>query len=79
MLYISCPTCRYFLGHKIINFEKDKEEICSNQIMTKEEKENAISKLLLNLKLRRICCKMRIMTYKDIVQDILPVNNEKKI
>ena len=79
MLYISCPTCGYFLGQKIFNFEKDKEEICSNQIMKKEEKENAISKLLLNLKLRRICCKMRIMTYKDIVQDILPVNNEKRI
>ena len=74
MLYIICPTCKFLLGQIIIDYEKNKEIICLNPNLTLEEKEKEISKLLRNLKLRRICCKMRVMTYKDIVQDILPIN-----
>lgn len=73
MLYLSCPTCGYFLGQKTIEYEEGKEKICSNPILTPEERESELSKLLLSLKLRRYCCKMRMMTYKDIVQDILPI------
>jgi len=75
MLYMTCPTCGYFLSQKIIDYEKKKEEICSNSKTTMKEKEDNLSKLLLSLNLRRYCCKMRIMTYKDTVQDILPANN----
>jgi len=75
MLYISCPTCGYFLGQKTIQYENGKTEICSNPKLTHEQKEKQLSELLLSLKLRRYCCKMRMMTYKDIVQDILPVKN----
>ena len=73
MLYISCPTCGYFLGQKIEHYEKEKNNICSNPKLSKSEKEEEISKLISSLKLRRYCCKMRIMSYKDIVQDILPL------
>ena len=73
MLYMSCPTCNYFLGQKILLYESDKQIICSNAELSKEEKEIEISKLLLKLKLKRGCCKMRVMSYKDIVQDILPL------
>ena len=75
MLYISCPTCGYFLGQKIIEYEEGKHNICSNPKITNEQKESDLSKLLLGLKLRRYCCKMRIMTYKDLVQDILPIKS----
>lgn len=70
MLYLSCPTCGYFLGQKILEYEAGKEKLCSNPELTAEERDNELSKLLLSLKLRRYCCKTRIMTYKDIVQDI---------
>ena len=78
MLYLTCQTCGYFLGQKTIQYEEGKKDICNNPKLTAEEKEKAMSKLLLGLGLRRYCCKMRMMTYKDIVQDILPVVYEDK-
>ena len=72
MLYITCPTCGYFLGQKVLDYENNKDIICNNPDLNEKQKEDEISKILLGLKLRRYCCKMRIMTYKDIVQDILP-------
>jgi DNA-directed RNA polymerase subunit N (RpoN/RPB10) len=77
MLYLTCPTCGYFLGQKTLEYEQGKEKICSNPKLTAEEREKEMSKLLLGLKLRRYCCKMRMMSYKDIVQDILPVHIEQ--
>lgn len=73
MLYITCPTCGYFLGQKNISYEEGKQKICANPELSAEQKEKEITKLLLSLGLKRYCCKMRMMTYKDIVQDILPV------
>ena len=75
MLYITCPTCGYFLGQKTLEYEHGKEQICTNPKLSSEEKEKELTKLLLGLGLRRYCCKMRMMTYKDIVQDILPITN----
>jgi len=75
MLYTTCPTCGFFLGQKTEEYEQKKNELCSNPKLSKKERESEITKLLLSLKLRRYCCRMRIMTYKDLVQDILPVIN----
>ena len=73
MLYLTCPTCGYFLGQKVIEYETKKTLICNNPKLSVEEKDTQLSKLLMDANLRRYCCKMRLMTYKDIVQDILPV------
>jgi DNA-directed RNA polymerase subunit N (RpoN/RPB10) len=73
MLYMSCPSCGYFLGYKTLEYEQKKEKICSNPNTTIKEKEIENNKLLLSLGLRRYCCKTRIITYKDIVKDILPI------
>ena len=73
MLYPVCPTCGTLLASKIIKFEEEKENICSNPKISKLDKENLLSDLILNLKLRRYCCNMRFMTYKDIIHDILPI------
>lgn len=78
MLYITCPTCGYFLGQKTLEYEEGKYKICSNPKINQEEKENELSKLLLGLGLKRYCCKMRMMTYKDIVQDIIPVSQPQE-
>ena len=78
MLYMSCPTCGFFIGQKTEEYEIKKNEICSNPKLTKKDRDEQISILLKSLKLRRYCCRMRVMTYKDLVQDILPVNNNNK-
>ena len=72
---MTCPTCGYFLGQKTEEYEIKKNEICSNPKLNKKQREEDISKLIKSLKLRRYCCRMRVMTYKDLVQDIIPVNS----
>ena len=77
MLYLTCPTCGYFLGLKTVEWETKSEEICNNPNLKIEEKEKKKQELLLSLELPRYCCRMRMMSYKDIVQDVLPVPHEK--
>jgi DNA-directed RNA polymerase subunit N (RpoN/RPB10) len=72
MLYITCPTCGYFLGQKTIEYEQQKESICANPNLSTEQKEKDLSALLIKLGLRRYCCKMRVMSYKNLVDYILP-------
>lgn len=76
MIYSTCPTCGFFIGNIVNEYEEKKEIICSNSKLTKEEQQTEISKLLKNLKVRRYCCRMRIMTCKDLVKEIIsPVKN----
>lgn len=75
MLYMTCPTCGYFLGQITTQYEEAKESICSNPDLSQEKKEEELQKVLLSLKLRRYCCKMRVMTFKDLSRDIIPVVN----
>ena len=76
MLYSTCPTCGYHLGNVTHKFELEKEKICSNPKYDMEKQNIEIQKLIKTLPLRRYCCKMRILTYKDLVKDILPVSKE---
>lgn len=71
MIYSKCPTCGFFIGNISDDFEKKKEEICSNTSLSEEEQEKQISEVLKNLKIRRYCCRMRIMSSKDMVFEIV--------
>jgi DNA-directed RNA polymerase subunit N (RpoN/RPB10) len=75
MIYSTCPTCGFFIGNIVNQYEKDKKKVCSNENLSDEEQQAEISKLLKNLKVRRYCCRMRIMTSKDLVEEILGTNN----
>ena len=77
MLYLTCPTCGYFLGQKTLEWETKSNEICSNPNFSDEEKEEKKQELLVSLKLPRYCCRMRMISYKDIVQDIIPISKKK--
>ena len=77
MIYSSCPTCGFFIGNVSENYEKEKEKISNNVKLSQEQKNNEISKLLRSLKIRRYCCRMRIMTCTNVVNEILPINQEK--
>jgi DNA-directed RNA polymerase subunit N (RpoN/RPB10) len=78
MLYVICPTCGYFLGYKTLEWEKKSAEICNDHKLSDEEKETKKTELIISLNLPRYCCRMRMMTYKDIVQDIIPIQKEEQ-
>ena len=73
MLYLSCPTCGYCLGSKVIEYKKNKANICDNPKYDNAKKEEEITKLISSLNLRRYCCRVRLMTYKEQVNEILPI------
>lgn len=73
MLYIICPTCGYFLGLKTIEWEEKSANICNNPKLSEEEKGEKKTELLKSLQLPNYCCNMRMMSYKDIVNDIIPI------
>jgi|UniRef100_A0A6C0IVL4 DNA-directed RNA polymerase subunit N (RpoN/RPB10) len=74
MIYSTCPTCGFFIGNIVNQYELDKKKVCSNEKLSEEEQQSEISKLLKDLKVRRYCCRMRIMTSKDLVEEILSPN-----
>lgn len=78
MLYITCPTCGYFLGPKNLKYEKEKKKIFNDPKYSDEEKEILLTKVLLDLNIKRYCCKMRMMSYKDIIDIIMPINNNQE-
>jgi DNA-directed RNA polymerase subunit N (RpoN/RPB10) len=71
MLYATCPTCGTTLGNKQLVLEKEKNKICSNPELSNDEKEAKIKNAINNLKVRRYCCKMRLISYLDTVQIIM--------
>lgn len=76
MLYNTCPTCGFFLGNITKQFETEKDKICNNPKLSDEEIEEQLKKLIMKQKVRRYCCRMRMMTYKDIVKDLVAPDNE---
>ena len=72
MKYITCPTCGYFLGNISHQYDLDKEKICTNPKLSLEQQNLKIQTLINDLRLRRYCCKMRVLTNKNLVDDILP-------
>ena len=75
MIYLTCPTCGFFIGCKVIEFETKKAQICNNPKISEEDQSIQISQLVKSLNLRRYCCRMRLISTKDIVQDVLPVSS----
>ena len=69
MSYIKCPTCNRMLGDKVIPYEIGMKKICGHPTMSTEQMEKEKMKLLESLKIPhdRYCCKMRLMTYRDLV------------
>ncbi len=72
---MTCVTCNYFIGQITLDYEEKKDTICSNPKLSADEKAEEMSKLIRSYGFKE-CCNARIMTYKDIVYDILPVSRE---
>lgn len=65
MIYLKCPTCGYILGNRQIIYEQGLEEIESNPNNDEEQKLQLKQKLIESLKIKRYCCRMRVITYKN--------------
>lgn len=73
MLYLKCPTCRNLLGNKQLYFEQKMDEICKDCDMKKltfEEGEKKKIELVdfLIPNQDRYCCRMRLLTYRKIIE-----------
>lgn len=65
MIYLICPSCGYILGNRQKIYDIGLEEIESNQNNDEKQKLELKQKLVDSLKLKRYCCKMRVITYKN--------------
>lgn len=71
MEYLTCPTCGFFLGQKSIEYNELRDKICSNKDYTQDKINDEMSKVMKKMNLRRYCCRMRLMTCKDLSKEIL--------
>jgi DNA-directed RNA polymerase subunit N (RpoN/RPB10) len=65
MIYLKCPTCGYLLGNRQKMYELGLEEIESNPNNDEGKKLELKQKLVNSLELKRYCCTMRVITYKN--------------
>ena len=77
MIPLVCYTCGWFLGSITHEFESKKKKICSNVNYSEDKKEKEIQTVVNSLGIRRYCCKMRLISSKDLVEDIIPVSDDK--
>lgn len=70
MIYIKCPSCGLLLGNRQMVYEKGLDEINSNPNTDDEKKLELKTKLIESLDIKRYCCKMRVMTYKNMPEII---------
>ena len=70
MIYLKCPSCSYILGNRQIMYEQKLDEINNNNNVDEEEKTVLKTKLVESLNVKRYCCKMRIITFKQLTDII---------
>jgi len=71
MLYPVCPTCQNLLADKQLKYEEGLHKICNNKQLTDKQKQKQKEKLLDDIGLERYCCRMRMISYIDLVQIIV--------
>jgi hypothetical protein len=69
MLYTICPTC----GHLLADIELEFTEKYNNIVESKDaeqKKDKEIEKLFNDVKIKKYCCKMRLISYFDHIKVI---------
>ena len=73
MLYAVCPTCGFLFADKEVEFDERLSKICKNSenIIHNNEINDKITLLLDDLNIKRYCCRMRIVSYINLVKIII--------
>jgi DNA-directed RNA polymerase subunit N (RpoN/RPB10) len=67
---MKCPSCGYLLGNRQIIYEKGLREIMNNPNANEEEKLLLRIKLVESLNIKNYCCRMRVITFKQVTEII---------
>jgi len=70
MLYPICPTCGHLLADIEVEFT-DKYEKINESKDSDEKKGKEIEKLFVEVKIKKYCCKMRLISYFNHIRTIL--------
>jgi len=70
MIYIKCPSCGYLIGNRQMVYEKGLDEINTDPNTDDVKKLELKTKLIESLKIKRYCCKMRVITFKNLTEII---------
>lgn len=70
MLYPVCPTCSHLLADIEVEFT-DKYEKINESKDSDEKKGKEIEKLFIEVKIKKYCCKMRLISYFNHIKTIL--------
>lgn len=71
MLYSACPTCGTLLADKQLDYEEKLKKICDNPKLSQEDKDKQKMELINSMGLERYCCKMKLMTYVDLIKIVI--------
>ena len=70
MIYLKCPSCGYIIGNRQVIYESKLDEIMNNPNTDDDEKLVLKTQLVDSLGVKRYCCKMRIITFKQLTDII---------
>lgn len=68
--YIKCPTCSRIISKNLDKYQEELKFIRENPNMSKEEKDEAGAALLDKYRIRKVCCRARILgliPYHEII------------
>ena len=71
MLYTICPTCGHLLADIELEFTDKYDKIVENKDMDENKKSKEIEKLFLDYKIKKYCCKMRLISYFNHIKTII--------
>lgn len=68
MIYLKCPSCGNILANRQKLYDEGLKEIESNSNNDEAMKLKLKTQLVQSLKIKRYCCKMRVITYKNKIE-----------
>lgn len=75
MYYLKCPSCGNIISNRIIKINEEYDKINNDFKLSNEEKEKKRTEAINSLKLKRYCCKVRVMTLPNLINIINPMKD----
>jgi DNA-directed RNA polymerase subunit N (RpoN/RPB10) len=75
MYYLKCPSCGNIISNRIIKINEEYDKINNDFKLSDEEKDKKRTDVINSLKLKRYCCKTRLMTLPNLIDIINPMKD----